>query len=40
MSEYVEGGAAWISLASGNTGISRAGYKKIPRMRNGCETEA
>src|SRR5207302_5649160 len=28
------------SLPSGNTGISRAGYKKIPRMRNGCETEA
>jgi len=25
---------------AGIRGISRAGYKKIPRMRNGCETEA
>ena len=40
-SEYAEGGAAMGSHSqAGIRGISRAGYKKIPRMRNGCETEA
>lgn len=40
MSEYAEGGAAWLTRKAGIGGISRAGYKKIPRMRNGRETEA